>query len=131
MKLTYLLAIALLIAPAGAVAADAQPRTWNFRVELDGKEIGYHRFTLTEDKNMRELKTQARFEVKVLGFTAYRYSHEATERWAGDCLAALNARTDDDGERSVIAAVREGDVVKVTGGAARQPLDGCVMTFAY
>jgi hypothetical protein len=86
-----------------------------FAVFLDGKPIGQHRFELHEEGAERRLTSAARYNVKVLGFSVYRYVHDATERWRGDCLAQITARTDDDGE--------------VTTVAVSPP--GCTMTFAY
>lgn len=94
-----LAALALLVC---ALHARAESRAWDFRVFLDEREIGRHRFTLRADGEERELRSEARFEVKLLGFTAYRYAHEATERWAGDCLRSLAAHTEDNGEKLAV-----------------------------
>lgn len=123
----------LAVALCASGAALAQERVWNFRVELDGSPIGHHRFTLRDDGAERELVTQARFSVKVLGITAYRYAHDAVERWRGDCLERLTAHTDDDGKRLDVTARKSGARVTVSGpgpGGQRE-LDACVMTFAY
>jgi len=85
-----------------ALPAHAETRTWNFRVFLDEREIGTHSFTLRMDGGERELKSEARFQVRLLGFTAYRYLHDATERWRGDCLQALDSTTDDNGDREKV-----------------------------
>jgi hypothetical protein len=106
-----LLAAALL----ASLPALAQSRTWDFRVYLDEKPVGHHRFTLSEKGAERELTISARFDVKFLGFSVYRYAHDATEHWKGDCLVRLTAQTDDNGERSVVE---------------RAP-QGCTMSFAY
>ena len=127
---TLLTACTLGCAIASAQAAAPQ-RVWDFRVFLDDSPIGYHRFTLRADGTAREMTSEARFDVKVLVFSAYRYAHDATERWSGDCLTGLNARTDDDGKRLAVDAVREGDRLAVASGTAREVLDGCVMSFAY
>jgi Domain of unknown function (DUF6134) len=109
-----LLIAALILA---ATAASAQTRAWNFRVLLDDSEIGRHRFTLRENGADRELRSQARFEVKFLAITVYHYEHDATELWRDGCLRALDARTDDDGERNAVQW--------------REPGSGCEMSFAY
>lgn len=106
-----LLAVALL----ASLPAHAQSRTWDFRVFLDEKPVGHHRFTLRENGAEREMAISARFDVKFLGFSVYRYAHDATEQWKGDCLVQLNAQTDDNGERSTVE---------------RTP-QGCAMSFAY
>jgi hypothetical protein len=68
-------------------------------VFLDDAEIGYHRFTLAEAGAERVLRSEARFEVKFLLFTAYRYAHDADERWRDGCLTRLESRTRDNGAR--------------------------------
>lgn len=116
-----------------AASADIAPRTWSFRVRLDGRDIGFHRFTLRADGVQRELATRARFDVKMLGFSVYRYAHDATERWRSDCLTALDARTDDNGELTAVLVSRSGSglVVASGNGSAQRTLQGCVMSFAY
>lgn len=102
-----LLGLALLLF---SLSAGAQTRTWAFRAYLDGKAIGYHRFVLHELGQQRELTSEARFEVKLLGFSAYRYAHDAIERWEGDCLKELTARTD---ERSQLLNAQTGKLEPV------------------
>lgn len=105
---------ALLLA---ASSAAAEVRDWDFRVFLDDREIGRHRFELRSDAGGRSLTSEARFEVRVLGIPAYRYEHAASERWRGDCLESLRARTNDNGSRSEVDwREREG---------------GCTLSFAY
>jgi Family of unknown function (DUF6134) len=86
----------------------------SFAVLLDGREIGTHTFALKEDG---VLVSKADFQVRVLGIPFYRYRHEATERWRGECLESLVARTDDNGEKSAVDW--------------RAPGAGCELSFAY
>ncbi len=116
----------LATAPAGA-----EVRAWNFRVLLDDSEIGYHRFTLRERAGERELASEARFDVKLLFLNAYQYRHQANERWRGDCLTAVESRTDDNGQAYRVAAARSGERFVVETASGRTDLNGCVMTFAY
>ncbi len=74
-------------------AAGTEVRTWNFRVWLDNREIGEHQFMLGAAGDALELRSEARFDVKVLFVSAYRYRHQALERWEGNCLRSLAART--------------------------------------
>ncbi|MDQ6619438.1 MAG: DUF6134 family protein [Pseudomonadota bacterium] len=121
---------ALVLASSTAYATDTQ--TWRFRVFLDETPIGEHRFELRGTGAERELRSHARFEVKVLGLTIYRYRHDAVERWRGDCLAGLEASTDDNGVRTKVTAQQEGSQLHIaTAAGAGKPIEGCVMTFAY
>ena len=109
---------ALVLVLLCAIGSGAHGAEWNFRALLDDRPIGTHRFSLSGQGDERTLLSEARFAVKFLGITAYRYRHNATEHWRGDCLSELTASTDDDGKAS-----------KVHLDAAA--LKGCVMSFAY
>jgi hypothetical protein len=116
-----------LLAPGPALA----DQTWDFRVFLDEKEIGEHRFDLIERGGERELISEARMKVKLLFVTAYTYEHRDVEHWQGDCLSQLSSTTDDNGEKHRV------DVQRRDGATIVQTLDGtqrlgeCVLTFAY
>jgi hypothetical protein len=115
-------------------AADAPSvltRTWNFEARLDGKPIGEHRFVVTEDGTRRVVTNTASFDVKMLGFSVYRYMYQATERWEGDCLQSMVANTDDDGKTIRVRAQREGDTLRVQGGKTEVDASGCLMSYAY
>ena len=84
----------------------------------------------------RRVESDARYEVKLLGLTAYRYRHHASERWAGECLAALDARTDDNGAvTQVHARTVDGafEVAITTPSKPAPPVSAsaCTMSFAY
>jgi len=122
-----MLLIAALLAAPLAVASDA----WNFRVLLDGREIGQHRYALTGAGDELTLRSEARFDVRVLFLSAYRYEHEAIEHWEGDCLRALNAHTDDNGRRESVAAAERDGRLMVQRATGPDEYTGCVMSFAY
>ena len=110
------LAAAAILSPSQAATPDATTREWRFLVSLDGRPIGEHRFVLRDAGASRELTSEARFRVRVLFFDAYRYDHRALETWRGDCLQQLDASTEVNGKRTVVAVT---------------PVDECVQTFAY
>ena len=131
-----LLAAALVFAggvPVGATEAIAEPiRDWDFRVLLDGKPIGTHHFKVGTPGELREVVSEASVSVSFFGITAYRYRHRAAERWHGGCLSTLASDTDDDGKPSRVRLDWRGEAVAVSSAsAASQPLQGCVMSFAY
>lgn len=101
-------------------AAPATAQTWNFDVRLDGKPIGTHRFAVSGPDEARAVESIARFDVKLLGITVYRYQHEAHERWRGDCLQSLQARTEDGGDAARLVDIGNG-----------HGLNGCAMGYAY
>lgn len=104
---------------------------WRFSVLLDGSPIGYHRFELTERGAERELRSEARFNVKVLFINAYRYVHDNQERWQGDCLAQIDARTDDNGAKNVVRGTQSATRFVVSTAQRVTDLGSCVQTFAY
>lgn len=106
--------------------------TWEFRVMLDDRDIGYHRFEVREQENVERVDIEARFKVDVLFFTAYRYDHDNLETWRGACLSAIESNTNDNGERfEVQGEARDGTFALERRDDSAQ-LDGdCVRTFAY
>lgn len=122
--------VALFLAAPGLAHASLSGE-WRFKVLLDGSEIGTHRFRVEEREGERRVQSDARFAVKFLFFDAYTYVHEARERWRGDCLQAIESRTDDNGERLRVRGAREGDRFEVATRDGKEALPGCVMSFAY
>jgi hypothetical protein len=117
-------------------AASASAQSWNFAVTLDGKPIGEHRFVVTDDGGgQSDVLSDARYRVKVLGLTVYRYALHDEERWAGRCLVQMQSRADDDGKRTEVLGHTEGDafVWQVHSDAAAVPTSRttCPMSFAY
>jgi len=104
---------------------------WDFKVYLDDTPVGSHRFTLTERASMRELRSEARFNVKFLMFNAYTYVHKAREFWQGNCLAGIWATTDDNGELTRVEGALDGQGFRLNANRTRTELPGCIMTFAY
>ncbi|MEQ1772427.1 MAG: DUF6134 family protein [Burkholderiales bacterium] len=116
---------------AFSAAASANVQTWAFQVYLDDTAIGHHHFALNDNGAEQQLTTDARFNVKLLFINAYRYVHDASERWRGNCLVSLAARTDDNGKPSVVNAERRGEQVNIVSPRGSESVEGCVMSFAY
>jgi hypothetical protein len=115
----------------GTATAHAELNTWKFRVLLDGREIGHHQFTLRGAREERELRSEARFDVRVLFVSVYSYLHEAVERWNGNCLQSLVSRTKTNGETESVSAAVRGNRLVVERPESRDEHEGCVMSFAY
>jgi hypothetical protein len=90
------LVLALLLCMHAPLEA-AQARAWQFRVLLDGRDIGWHRFALVDGAGETVLRSEASFLVRVLFVDAYRYAHRAEERWRDGCLREIAARTETNG----------------------------------
>ena len=121
-------AATLLVMSAAAASAD---QSWDFRVFLDDKEIGTHRFDLSEQGDERRLTSTATMKVKLLFVTAYSYDHHDVEHWQGDCLSKLASTTDDNGKKHRVDVLRRDGATVVQTLEGTQRLGGCVLTFAY
>lgn len=124
------LVLALLVCMHAPVVAQ-QERAWQFRVLLDGREIGSHRFTLADGADETVLRSEARFRVRVLFIDAFRYAHRAEERWRGGCLREIAARTETNGALEEVSARTLGSRLVVERPSGRGEYEGCVMSFAY
>lgn len=110
----------------------AASNSWTFRVLLDGREIGSHRYTLSAaDAQRRELRSEARLDVSVLRVPVYRYRHQAVESWEGGCLTQLVSHTETNGQREQVRARAQGERLVVEAAGTRREHGGCVMSFAY
>ncbi|MDB6062799.1 MAG: hypothetical protein JWM78_2902 [Verrucomicrobiaceae bacterium] len=111
--------------------ASASTKSWSFQVFLGDTPIGHQSFSVNDDGATSTVTITARLDVKVLSFSVYRYTHDDTEQWRGNCLANLNARTDDNGEQlSVTTETTESKLIAI-GKTGRVPLGDCAMSFAY
>ena len=119
-----------LVLTAASQSMAAMP-DWEFRVLLDERPIGYHRFTLRGQGTERQLTSEARFNVKLWFINAYRYAHDATEAWRDNCIEAMTARTHDGGKNLEVIASQDAGYLAVTSARGRDVIQGCVMSFAY
>ena len=109
----------------------AERDNWRFEVLLDGKPIGQHSFSLVENNGQTQIKTNANFAVKILGFTAYRYQHNNTETWQGACLSRMQASTNNNGEKLIVNGTRSNNGFTVKTAADNTTLPACLKSFAY
>lgn len=124
-----------------SLSTSAMAKEWLFNVSLDGKPIGEHSFVLTEKNGAEKdgqsmLTSTANFKVKVLFINAYNYQHVAREHWNGDCLASLDARTEENKDITQVKGTLDGNQFPVEMPVAKRPkapqsLPACIMTFAY
>lgn len=106
-------------------------KSWQFKVLLDGEEIGFHNFSMIHKGDQKEIHTQARFDVKFLFFTAYSYQHDNVEQWNGQCLASIDAETDDNGDRYKVSGKIDSDLFIVNTIETENTYPSCIKTFAY
>lgn len=128
--MTRLLALTSLLLAHPVLATD-NTREWNFDVFLDDKPIGYHNFEVADRGSRTVLQTEAAFDVKFLFVTAFRYQHQNTEIWSNGCLDAINATTNNNGERLTVTGEEDERRFEVSGKQGNAELEGCVRSFAY
>lgn len=116
-------------APAATQAGDSG--TWRFRVYLDDHEIGYHHFHLAGTGDHRQLRSEARFEYRLLFLKLFDYEHENLETWSGDCLQSIRSRTDANGDLYAVEGRLTQSGFRIEAGEEAGSLPDCVMTFAY
>ena len=113
------------------VPAATETQDWKFDVLLDDKEIGYHEFRVSDDGTRQVLETEARFDVKFLFITAFKYRHQNTEIWNDGCLTSIEAATNNNGDFLEVNGERIGDAFAVKRTSGPATLENCVRTFAY
>ncbi len=112
-------------------ATQATQQSWLFKVYLNEREIGYHRFTVIENAEQTRVDINAEFQVKFLFINAYRYRHQNTEVWQGDCLQSIEAQTLDNGQRQYVRGNMQRSSLKLNTHNGRDEVQGCIRTFAY
>jgi len=120
------------LAETDSRAIDADGLQWRFRVWLDKKEIGFHDFRVNQEGSRTTVDINAQFDVRILFFNAYSYSHRNEESWHGDCLTRLESVTSDNGESLSVLGTRNGQQFVVETHAQRYEDDAsCIRSFAY
>ena len=123
---------ALMLSTSLAIyASNAEAKSWEFDVSMDGKAIGTHTFSLEPQDGKQLLKSDAKFNVKFLGVTVFRYHHTAEEAWANDCLQKLDAKTEENSKVTLVNGLQDTQLFKVAAQKPLQISSECVMTFAY
>ncbi|MDB4453007.1 DUF6134 family protein [bacterium] len=121
----------LFLFTVNASASLPQQSQWQFKVLLDSREIGSHQFTVSRANGQQTIQTDASFDVKVLFVNLYRYRHQNTEVWQGNCLRSINAETDANGKQFSVAGQANDSYFQVNTASTETELPACIMTFAY
>ena len=124
-----------------AAAKPSPSSQWQFKVLLDNREIGTHHFTVTDSNGQQTIQTEASFDVNVLFINLYRYRHQSTEVWQGNCLRSINSETDANGKPflvtgkliagQLVAGQSNDNYFQINTASAEKELPPCIMTFAY
>jgi hypothetical protein len=125
-----LLTVALM-SPVPAQEIAGEVAHWDFDVYLNDKKVGKHEFKVSEIGALKQVRSEADFDYKILFFSAYKYQHSAAERWSGNCLAEFDASTNANGKRIQVSGQQSGTGFSIERNGSKDELPECVMTFAY
>jgi hypothetical protein len=115
---------------SAATTTPAQ-QVFDFDVNLDKRPIGTHSFTVSREADgATRIQSDASFDVRFLGIVAYRYRHQAVEQWQGDCLATIDATTNDNGRSLNVSGLRRDGGFQLRQPAATA-LPACISAYAY
>jgi hypothetical protein len=99
------------LAGGSARAADVEYR--DFNISVDGKPAGEYKMTIhTQDQGRVVMTGEANVRVKYLVYT-YTYFFRGTETWQGNRLVRLDSTANENGKRLAVAAVAEGQGLRV------------------
>jgi hypothetical protein len=105
-----------LFGPLLSVRANAAAhRDLRFRALRHGSPVGEHRVTFRPDGNRLTVETHVDIAVKVLFFTAFRYTHEAEEVWDSGRLVSVKSTTDDNGTLLQVSGNAVADGFRIIG----------------
>ena len=120
-----LTSIALVASAQETVDAQATPSSLDpfalygsdiaFDILRNGKRVGDHRVTFQRDGERLIVTNRMTIAIEILFVTAYRFSYEAVETWAGGRLESLDVHTNDDGTKTVVTARAEGAGLRISG----------------
>lgn len=117
------------LAPA---AQGAGQQVHQFEVLLDGKPVGVHEFQVSVAADgAREVRSDARFDVRLLGLTLYRYRHTAREQWKEGCLRRIDAETRDGGEQIAVRGELRNGRFELSSPVAATSTSPCLSSYAY
>ena len=126
-----LIGLSSLVIAMPVTASDGGTERFDFNVYLNDKRVGKHVYEIVEDNGVQRVRSEAKFNYRILFIPAYRYEHTNSERWADNCLLRFEARTNANGDRIAVSGEKSGSRFTVDNGAEPVELPACVMTFAY
>lgn len=129
-SIAVLLCLAVLFGIAPPAMAAAQD-TYDFKVFLDGEEIGTQRFTVSAEGSRTRVRVDAKFDVTFWFFTAYSYRHSNLEVWEGSCLRKIRSETNDNGDKFFLRGRYEDGRLKLETHDGPKTFTGCIKTYAY
>ena len=109
----------------------ASARLLDFKVFLNDREVGQHRFELREQGESIEVSSAMSLDFKILRIKRIKYRHQANEIWQSGCLVSLLSETEKQGKASVVKANTDQSGLVVQRASETETLSGCVRGFSY
>ncbi len=107
-------------------------QTWFFDVKIDGKDVGYHKFTTNRDEDGFDVRAQAEFRYKILGVTVFSYEHEVTEQYDPNmCLRSIASETRTNGDIQRLQGSSNASSFVLVTDTESVVEESCLITFAY
>jgi hypothetical protein len=133
--LTWIVAafFALLNPPRGTAAPEVETR--DFNVLVDGKPGGDVHMTINKQEDgsvIMTCDTDIKVQVAIGPFTkTYTYSYRGREVWKAGRIVRFDSNCNDDGKRMAVAAVAEGDKLRVKVNNEEKVVGGDVWLTSY
>ena len=103
-------------------SAGAVGRKRLFKVYRGGSEIGRHSVEATASGDRLTVKISVELAVKILGITAYRYTHNNREEWLAGELQSLTSDTNDDGDKAYVRLRRTANSFEINSSGYKGDL---------
>lgn len=112
---SLMLAAPALLTGRGSLAAVPAGNRIAFAVTRNDSPIGTHTLSFARDGGDVRVSIAIDFAVRILGITAFRYTHRNTELWRGDRLLSIASTTDNNGTPLSVKARANGSGIEVEG----------------
>jgi hypothetical protein len=110
---SLLLALGALLFPAWPSVRAAESEGRDYTLYVDGKPCGKANITIQpQEDGTTTVSCDTTVQVKVF-LKTYRYTYQGREVWKGGRLQRLDSQCNDDGQRFQVAALADGDRLRV------------------
>ncbi len=101
-------------APIDRIVALYGPE-YTLDIRREGSVIGQHVIAFNQHDGRWQVDIASEVAIKLAFITVFRFTYRSDETWTDGRLTTLLADTDDDGERTRVAGVAQGDALKISG----------------
>ena len=130
-RLLTVLLLSLSVPFSNAVESADSAKSIDFKVFLNDREVGSHRFLLQPQGESLLVSSTMSLDFTVLMIKKIKYRHQANEVWQGGCLVSLNSQTEKQGKNLSVNAITDVAGLIVENKQGSQLIEGCARGFAY